>query len=121
MIIPEVSIHPSCSGSPHNGLSVGPVPMDPMKGSVAAISSRYKLIRLRKCQGSGVKIPFCDGSSVCWLAVCAQRIGMLFSKITAALLRDTTHARMRPKPAGRNMTAVLGLRETIESRVCSQD
>lgn len=40
VIPPEVCIHPNCSGKPHRGLSVAPVPMEPMKGSVAAIISR---------------------------------------------------------------------------------
>lgn len=40
VFLPEVSIHPSCSGSPQIGLSVAFVPMDPINGSVAAIISR---------------------------------------------------------------------------------
>lgn len=119
--LPEVSIHASCSGSPHRGLSVSLVPMEPINGSVAAIISRLRLMRWRKCQGLGVRMPFCIGRSVNWPAVWAHRMGLPFSRMTAELLRDAAQARRRPRTAARNMTEELGLPRGMESRAPTQD
>ena len=66
-------------------------------------------------------MPFCVGRSETWPAVCAHWMGKPFSTITAELLRDTAHARRKPRTFRRSMTEELGLQSQMESRACTLD